>query len=71
MISSYLLASIYIVGILAPLKSVKAAPHLCKFEMKSSSDLKDLLPVANDDLLPITILLSLSVSANCFGKVVF
>jgi hypothetical protein len=39
--------------------------------MKSSSDLKDLLPVANDDLLPITILLSLSVSANCFGKVVF
>ena len=58
------------VGTLAPLKSVKAAPRLCKFEMKSSSDPKVLLPVAKGGLLPATIL-SLSVSANRFGKIVF
>jgi hypothetical protein len=37
-----------------PLNSVKAAPALCIFAIKSSSDLKDLLPVAKDHLLTLT-----------------
>jgi len=44
------------VGTLAPPKSVKAAPPLCKFEMKSSYDSKVLFPVPKAGLLSVKIL---------------